>query len=86
MEAVQSLECSREGPRRMGRGTYRWSRRGTGEALPDPVPGGFAARAWRPITVDRRKWIAGRVGVGAAVVPVEPGGQHNRRRWLRRGC
>jgi hypothetical protein len=38
---------------------------GTGEALPGPVACGFvAAGAWRPITGEPGKWIAGRVGVG----------------------
>jgi hypothetical protein len=37
---------------------------GTGEALPGPVACGSVAGAWRPITGDPGKWIAGRVGVG----------------------
>jgi hypothetical protein len=38
---------------------------GTGEALPGPVTcGSLLPGAWRPITDDLGKWIAGRVGVG----------------------
>jgi hypothetical protein len=37
---------------------------GTGEALPGPVACDFAAGAWRLITGEPGKWIAGRVGVG----------------------
>jgi hypothetical protein len=37
---------------------------GTGEALPGPVTCGSVAGAWRLITDDLGKWIAGRVGVG----------------------
>ena len=37
---------------------------GTGEALPGPVACGSVTGAWRPITGDPGKWIAGRVGVG----------------------
>jgi len=53
---------------------------GTGEALPGPVACEFAAGASCPIT----GFKPGRgMGVGreseAAVVPIEPGGQQNRR-------
>ena len=38
---------------------------GTGEALPGPAAcGNGVAGAWRPITDDLGKWVAGRVGVG----------------------
>jgi hypothetical protein len=65
MEAVQSLECSREGlpgvwgAERIEGGGGNWGG--------PPRPGDLRNRvtgAWRPITGDPGKWMAGRVGVG----------------------
>jgi hypothetical protein len=45
---------------------------GTGEALPGPVTCGSVTGAWRPITGDPGKWIAGRVGQAAVKIVPEP--------------
>jgi hypothetical protein len=69
MEAVQSLDCSREGlpgvwgAERIEGGGGNWG----GPPRPSPArwPADFlAAGAWRPITGDPGKWSAGLVGVG----------------------
>jgi len=79
MEAVKTLEVQPPGtPRRRGRGTFgRWRRELGRPSLARRLRA--SAGAWRPIT--------GRPGSGrpasraseAAVVPLEPDGQHNRR-------
>jgi hypothetical protein len=52
---------------------------GTGEALPGPVTCGIVAGAACPITgIPGSGWRAGRASE-AAIVPIEPTGQHNLR-------
>ena len=66
--------------RRMGRGTNRRVTTGTGEALPDPVTCDVVTGESSPITGLRREVGVVSGGRGeAAVVLLEPSGQHNRR-------
>jgi hypothetical protein len=80
MEAVQILDCSREGlpgvwgAERIEGGGGNWGG--------PPRPGSLrvcAAGAWRPITGDPGKWMAGRVGVGGGRSTGGAAGQHNLR-------
>jgi hypothetical protein len=81
MEAAKSLEATRKGlPGVWGAERPERVAAGTGEALPGPAACGFvAAGAWRPITGDPGKWIAGRVGAGGGRSTGRAAGQHNLR-------
>src|SRR3954470_19847057 len=82
MEGVKSLECGPEelpgvwGVERSEGGGGNWG----GPPRPDGPAG--AVGASRPITGDPGKWTRAGRASEAAVVPLEPCGQHNRR-WGR---
>jgi hypothetical protein len=78
MEAVKILECSREelsgveGAERSEGDDGNWG------GLRWPGGCGTTARVRRPIT-RKGKWASASKASEAAVVPIEPDGQHNRR-------
>src|SRR4051812_50186800 len=80
MEAVKSLEAQpRRTPRRRGRGTLRWWRRELERPSLAETPCDVAWSAC-PITgVEPGSGSGARRESEAVVVPIEPGGQHNRR-------
>src|SRR3954452_8171867 len=80
MEGVKSLEC---GPEELpGVWGVERSEGGGGNWEGPRRPGGPAEKAGesRPITGDPGKWARAGRASEAAVVPLEPAGQHNRRR------
>jgi len=80
MDAVKNLKSQPPRTlRRMGRGTNRRVTTGTGEALPGPVTCEFVTGKSGPITGSAGKWIRAGWASEAAVVLLEPSGQHNRR-------
>jgi hypothetical protein len=65
MEAVKSLECSRQGLLAYGARNAQKVTAGTGEALPGPAACGDCCRSVAPYNPDdTEKWAASRVGVG----------------------
>ena len=81
MEAVKSLEVQplKDSPA-YGARNVQMVTAGTGEALPGPVTCGMCrSERGAPITGEPGKWAVAGWASEAAVVLVEPSGQHNRR-------
>lgn len=79
MEAVLILECIVRNSSAYGARNVQKVAAGTGEALPGPADCGVSSEASCSITGDPGKWVRAGWASEAAVVPVEPGGQQNRR-------